>query len=62
MNANATNYTDGGTVITLTFLVKQNPDPVSSFDATVTDIKEVWKDYSIHNTNSSVIDGQLTIQ
>ena len=63
MNANATNYTDGGTVITMTFLVKNNAESgSSSLNATVTDIKEVWKDYSIHNTNSSVIDGQLTIE
>lgn len=63
MNANSANYTNGGTVITMTFLVNNNAESgSSSLNATVTDIKEVWKDYSIHDTNSSVIVGQLTIE
>ena len=62
MYASALNDTSGGTVITMTFLVK-NAAAAGEYDlnATVTDIKEVWKDLSIHDASSSVVNGKLTI-
>ena len=62
MYASASNYTRGGTVITMTFLVKNTAKP-GSYDlcVNVTDIKEVWKDLSIHDASSSVVNGKLTI-
>ena len=63
MSSSASNYTSGGTVITMTFLVKNTAEP-GSYDlyVNVTDIKEVWKDHSIHSTAYGIVlDGQLTI-
>ena len=63
MSSSASNYTSGGTVITMTFLVK-NTAAAGSYDlyVNVTDIKEVWKDHSIHSTAYGIVlDGQLTI-
>ena len=59
---NYINYTSGGTVVTFTFQVLPSAETgTSALDLEIVEIKETWKDLSIHVTPSRVNDGTLTI-